>query len=72
MFFSQIILHQENYDEQNEKLHYLPSNSNQISLASPWTYSMLKSIFLQTQESNSQMVNAGKRYLVQSHLSGFE
>ena len=36
----------------------LPTYLNETILVSPWTYSRLKSTFLQTQESNSQMVNA--------------
>ena len=57
-FFSQIILHQEKYDKQSEKLHYLPNHLNQTILVLPWTYSRLKSMLLQTQGTNSQMISA--------------
>ena len=53
MVFSQIILSQENYDERDEKLHYIPNNLNQTTFVSPWTYSKLKSVFSRIQESNS-------------------
>ena len=77
--FSQIILSQENCEERDEKLHYIPNNLNQTKLVLPWTYRKLKCMISQIQESNSQNINTvwysllhpvlSELYKLENHLS---